>query len=462
MGVDPDQERNPPPPPTPLDFPRYDPFVNQGSRSATDFDAICRILASFRKPQDVTTESIRALNLHVAADLDASQLIPDQILKDLPPLPWEQTSDSDKPEQHLMSNGVVYPPVEKFNLVRMELSLENDDAFREVARMPPRPGRSRVRLTQTRKFWSGLEKMAQYWDDSLDEYYEKPAMTTEQTAQNQLGKVHTAEDTTTTDAMDTTDSSPCDNESTKHVYKGRRIGSGDETPDEVREEMMRGFLEMIAWPFQCQLTIPSLPPRLLVQKLLFPTRQTLVAGRVPLDRQVARKGILEGPILSVQCRGQTSFRDAGETSGHGWKEACDLAREVGAMLLLAQERFRDGTSEVKPGEGKWWTAKPRWGGAPDEGVTGEAANIPEKENESEQGDGSMHKRSRYSNPSMASRRSARPRKLTTSEKWKILDAGPSLWDKKMIYTQIGKPKDSLYDDVSFRHIILSSPFKFRS
>jgi hypothetical protein len=446
VGIDPDQERNPPSPPTPLDFPRYDQFVNQGVHSTTDFKAISQGLASLKKPQDFTVEHARVLNLHVAADLDASQLVPDQLLKNLPPLPWEETTSPDKPEQYLMSNGVAYPAVEKYNLVKAELLLENDDAYREAVRVPPKPGRSRVRLTQSRKFWVGLEKMAQYWDDSLDEYYEKPVKAIEQTNRDQLGEEQTAE-AITTDAMDTSET-PCVNESSKRVYKGRRIGTGHEMPDDIREETMRGFLEMVAWPFQCQLAIPSLPPRLLVQKLLFPARQTLVASRIPLDRQIARKGILEGPMLAVQCRGQTTFREAGETFGHGRREACDLAREVVAMLLLAQERFRDGTSEVKPGEGKWWTTTPRWGGAPDEGVTGEAAARSEKESESEPGDGSVHKRSRYSNSLMASRRSTRPRKLTPSEKWKILEAGPSLWDKRLVYTQIGKPKDSLYDDVS--------------
>lgn len=452
MGIDPDQERNPPSPPTPLDFPHYGQFVNQGAYSATDFGAICRSLASLKRPQDFTAENARVLNLHVASDINASELVPDHLLKNLPPLPWKETASSDKPEQHLMSNGLAYPAVEKFNVIKAELLLENDDAYREVVRIPPKPGRSRVRLTQSRKFWAGLERMAQYWDDSLDQYYDKPA-NTEQTIQGQDGEAQTAE-ATTTDAMDTSET-PRDSESSTRVYKGRRIGTGHEMPDDIREETMRGFLEMAAWPFQCQLAIPSLPPRLSVQKMLFPTRQTLVAGRVPLDRQAARKGILEGPMLSVQCRGQTSFREAGETPGHGQKEVCDLAREVGAMLLLAQERFRDGTSEVKPGEGKWWTEAPRWGGAPDEGVTGEAATRAEKESESEPGDGSVHKRSRYSNPFMASRRSARPRKLTPSEKWKKLEAGPSIWDKKLIYTQIGKPKDSLYDDVSlFAHDII--------
>jgi hypothetical protein len=130
---------------------------------------------------------------------------------------------------------------------------------------------------------------------------------------------------------------------------------------------------------------------------------------------------------------------------------CDLLREVGAMLLTAQERARHGVMEVKPGEGKWWTTIPRWGGAPNEGVTVDAdADSSDKDKKPEVDIGNAHKRSRYANPLLSSRRSGsgHPRKMTANEKWKILQGGSSLWDKRMKYMQIGKPKESPYDDVS--------------
>jgi hypothetical protein len=39
------------------------------------------------------------------------------------------------------------------------------------------------------------------------------------------------------------------------------------------------------------------------------------------------------------------------------------------------------------------------------------------------------------------------RRLTSSEKWKIIQPGPSLWDKRLSYMQIGKARDSPFDDV---------------
>jgi hypothetical protein len=40
----------------------------------------------------------------------------------------------------------------------------------------------------------------------------------------------------------------------------------------------------------------------------------------------------------------------------------DILREIGLLLEIAQERYREGKSEDKPGVGKWWTEKPRFGG----------------------------------------------------------------------------------------------------
>ena len=45
-------------------------------------------------------------------------------------------------------------------------------------------------------------------------------------------------------------------------------------------------------------------------------------------------------------------------------ETLDLMREVAAMLLLGQERAREGKSPTIPGQGKWYTTVPRWGGGP--------------------------------------------------------------------------------------------------
>lgn len=471
VGIDVEKERQPPSAPTPLDFPSYvipEPDENASEATLDDF---YRVLLSIRKPQDLTVHHLKALNLKLQSDVPISSIVPEDRMKDLPPLPWEENSSDQsgsETSQKLMSNGNPYPPKEKYDVVKKEMLIDNDDAFREVSRMAPRPGRERVRLTQSRRFWAGLEHMAQYWDDSLDHYYERPA-TPKPTSDEEAGdKMQTdndqSEKTDGTDGKMDVDSDTQDkredqaSQPTKTVYTGRRIGNGSEMPEEMREETIRGFVEMAAWPFGCQTTVPSLPPRLAVRNLLFPVRQTLLAARAPKDRQLARKGILEGPMLLVQCRPETSFREAGQDVGYGTGEVCDLFREIGAMLLMAQERAREGSTEVKPGEGKWWTTKPRWGGAPNAGVTGDASNSDEKpaeddsENKAAAEAGNAKKRSKHDHPftfrRTSSGSSGHPRKMSNAEKWKLLQPGPSLWDKKMIYMQIGKPKDSPFDDVS--------------
>ncbi|OKL60725.1 hypothetical protein UA08_04433 [Talaromyces atroroseus] len=432
IGMDPEQERNPPPSPTPVEFPQYRGVQDNEIQSVTDFNAIYQKLLAIKKPQDITVEHVKSLNMKLETDIEGTQILSDEHFQGLPPFVWENLTE-ELVELEIMGGGFPYPPFSKYDVVRKELLFDNDDAYREVTRMQPRPGRNR------------------YWDTSLDEYYDKPVTASEEKTlrqqQQQQGGI----------PMDTGDEEV---KTYKRAYKGRRVGTGSEMPVDIRDDTMRGLLEMVAWPFQCQASVPAQQPRLNVQKLLFPVRHTLVAGRVPQDRQAARSGILEGPMLGVQCREETAFRDPEETPGYGQKEMCDIFREVGAMLLLAQERSREGTVEVKPGEGKWWTTVPRWGGAPDDGVTGDAADEGsasttinlEKQSRDKPQDGddsnsNMYKRSRYSYPLRSARRSGRSRKLTVSERWKIIEPGPSLWDKRTKYMQIGKPRGSLYDDI---------------
>ena len=375
-----------------------------------------------------------------------------------------------------MSSGLPYPPNDRFELLRDELSLDDDDAFREISRLPPREGRNRVRITQSRKFWTALERMAQYWDTSLDEYFERPAQQTppaegvtkedEMQTDDQPGS---AESKMGVDGAQDTEASSgtVDNRKTVTRYKGRRIGAGNEMPEEVRDETIRAFVEMAAWPFGCQVTVPTLPPRLMVKSLLFPVRQSFQAARSPRDRQIARSGILEGPVLIAQCRPDTGFRNANEAPGTGIGEVCDLFREVGGMLLAAQERAREGTLELRPGEGKWWTTTPRFGGAPHDEILEDLiksqgpgmhgvplpqplSSAPETEAES------TPKRHKFEHPFVTSlaRRPSAMRKLSSGEKWKILQPGPSLWDKRMRYMQIGKAKESPFDDVSDTHLLI--------
>lgn len=475
MGAQPEIERRPPPPPTTLDFPAYDPLTPTDHHDPeASLREIHQILASIRKPQDISREKFRAFNVRVESDLPAARIVrQDAGSHSVPALPWEDTSPHAAPVMEdgspcLLENGNPYPAKERFEVLKNELLFDNDDAFREVARLSPREGRERVRVAQARKFWMGLERLAGYWDASLDEYFERPA-TPEPTpdadkmqVDSEMPALAPAQTTDPTPAMEVDplkksfcaicppapeNHTPPQEAQPKLVerYKGRRIGAGHEMPEDIREETVRALAEMAAWPFGCQVALPMLPPRLAVRTLLFPVRQTFGAARSPRDRQLARSGVMEGPVFVAQCRPETTFRGPDDTPGTGMGETCDLFREIGGMLLTAQERARQGTTEVRPGEGKWWTTSPRWGGAPNDAVgdtTNNGINSDEKP-ETESG-GGARKRSKYDRP-LGLRRGSR--KMTNAEKWKLVQPGPSLWDRRMRYIQIGKNPASPFDDV---------------
>lgn len=418
MGCDPDEERPPPAAADIPDFPVYDipPPTSNEAEAETALKDLYHVLASIRKPQDITNDRFRALNLSVETNVPVSRIVHrDQNPQPLPPLPWEEEVEG---REYKTSNSYPYPDRKRFEVLQNELLLEEDAAFREVTRMAPREGRQRVRITQTRKFWTALERVAQYWDTSLDEYFERapggPAP--ESAPESESGPA------------------PEKKAETEMRYTGRRVGAGHEMPEGLREDVVRGFLEMAAWPFGCQVMAPSLPPRLTVNKtLMFPVRVSFQAARSPEDRALARSGLLEGPVVVAQCRPEIAFRTEVENpAGSGIGEVCDLYREIGAMLLGAQERAREGATEVLPGEGKWWTTVPRWGGVLD-GHHGVVHHGGEDNNTGKR---------KYDAPYLP----RRGRKMSNADKWKMVQPGPSLWDRRMRYQQIGTD-ESLFDDV---------------
>lgn len=458
-------------------------------------DSLYQHLLSIKRLEDISAATFQDLNVRIDCDVEASQLVPEEGLKSQPPLPWEKDrasgdSGSDRSastEPCLMSSGSRYPAKDRWDVIFNELLADNDDAFREAARMQPRAGRSRIRLTQSRRFWAGLERLAQYWDTSLDRYFERP-VTPGLPPNNEPDSVQADDDnhaaepaaaTTTPMDIDEPTNARSTDESEKQtvtMYTGRRFGTGREMPETARDETIRGFLEMVAWPFGCQVTVPSLPPRLAVKNLLLPVRWSFFAARSPQDRQLARSGVLEGPVLVAQCRPETSFRDPSDVPGSAPGDICDLLREIGAMLLAAQERARQGTNEVKPGQGKWWTTTPRWGEAQNDEALhseGRAGNVDEpvtstagaataaaaaaaalsmSHRSARPSETKRIRSSRYEHPFLSSRRSgsstsSRTKPPTSSERWKSLQPGPTLWDKRMRYMQIGKDAASPFDDV---------------
>ncbi|KAH4895362.1 hypothetical protein HBI80_221360 [Parastagonospora nodorum] len=223
----------------------------------------------------------------------------------------------------------------------------------------------------------------------------------------------------------------------KGYYRGYRIGNGAEMPDQYRIDCVRAFLEPIAWAFGVTLAGHRRPPVLKMDNVRFPVRMSSVAWRGPQDRAKARQGYMEGPVMGMQCRADIGF---GATGTLAADSVLDTVRELGGLLLLAQERARQGKTEKRAGEGKWWTEKPRWGGGPG-GEVGDAQGAS---------DVSIKEAPKQSEEKLVQRNpdgSKTRRRPTPAEVWKILRPSQPSWDPKITYEAIGKDKNVQWDDV---------------
>ncbi|KAF2739460.1 hypothetical protein EJ04DRAFT_326482 [Polyplosphaeria fusca] len=226
----------------------------------------------------------------------------------------------------------------------------------------------------------------------------------------------------------------------KGSYRGYRIGNGAEMPDQYRLDCVRAFMEPIAWAFGVTLVPHRRPPVLCIEHVRFPVRMNSVAWRGPADRIKARQGWMEGPVLGIQCRPDVNFGSSGDLEAESVRDA---VRELGGMLLLAQERDREGKTEKRAGDGKWWTTTRRWGGGPG-GEVGEGdSSNGTSDAKAETPVSPVEERPSKLRPGPKDRR-PRP---SPAEIWKVLRPGNLVWDPKIAYEAIGKDKSSEWDEI---------------
>ncbi|KAL9002149.1 MAG: hypothetical protein Q9188_004911 [Gyalolechia gomerana] len=336
--ADNDKPRAAPARPKALDFPQYQ---NQGDLNAArgyaqDFD---RLFVDLEK--SVSPTIIEAFNISLVGNVPLDQLVPSEYLplkewlQDPSTVPKAPATDRGPKK---LSNGIPVPSHRDFYARAKELLYSTDDAFDSVSGTQ-NTGRSSTqpppRLSHTHKFFQNLHLVADYWDTSKDNYM-------------------------TTTTTPTTESSNSNNENnTEETYTGRRQGAPHQMHPIHREDTISAFLELAIWPHRCTLQSSSCS---LTRKLLFQQRRylpiqhisTAVCRSITTDRKKARSGILEGPLMGVHCRNTTTFRKEGENLGEGREELMDLLHEVGAALLVAQKRVREGKTEELIWKGKFW------------------------------------------------------------------------------------------------------------
>ena len=420
---DSNKPREPPPPATPLDFPRCVPPKLSPCEREVANDLVKLYSSTLRTGP--TPKHLQALNVHLANELPLEQVVPTDFI---PHPSWSITPSTtetpeslqaESPKLGLLSNGASAPGKQEFFVRVKELLFDNEDAFRAIQRKPPLPDRQPARVVHFRKFWDSLLAMAEHWDSSLDKYTDSED-TEEQSAMDI--------DEPQSESMKTEEKLETDKGegSRKQTYTGRRTGTGRDMPGKYREDTVFAFVETITGAFRCRLNQPRSQQRLKLQGTMIPILHAASVHRVPKDPREARRRMTEGPMLGAFCREQTSFRDVDEAEGEGKQEILDLLRETGLMLMLAQKRAREGKEEEVPGKDKWWANAPRWGG----GVGGELGDS----NEETAGDAESSRK--------LSKKSSR------MDAWKSMQPPSRIWENGVTYQQVGKDKSSEHDDVS--------------
>ncbi|KAK5077052.1 hypothetical protein LTR64_005468 [Lithohypha guttulata] len=395
-----DKEREPPRRPISLEFPDYVPPSSHDRLDAASSSRARDRICHTRTFTSISDEDLSVFNIKFNCNVELIRLLPNQ----------EQPFPFDKDLESMLA----------------EISVNNNDAFRETLRMEPLPGHAKPRLTYARNFFGSLEDLARYWDNSMDQYYHVPAgRAARQQLRDQIkqklpqgdraaptaGKTPTTGKNTTTenvDAMDTSwDAQSADDKDmasqveTKEVYKGYRFGNGEQANPGTRVALVKNLLKMVMHKFTCRDHEPMPAPRekLVVRGVRVQSIQyQFCVARIPKDMKMARARMVEGPLMAVHCREELRFKQTPAIpsadsvltgsatlegtgakpvvgSGAGPKsdtqhspfvgERFDLLREVGCMLILATQRNREGKNKKTfSGADKWWATQQRWGGGP--------------------------------------------------------------------------------------------------
>lgn len=357
-------QREPPPPPTPLEFPRLRaPALDDQSPLATD--EITKLFSSVPR-HGPSISYISALHIQVTYDVDLADLLPTDFL---PPPAWlaESTpADAANTSNTKLNNGVPTPDHAAFYARAKELLLSNDAAFAFLQRkLQPSAGPT-TRIAHFRKFWDHLLGMAEFWDTSLDKYapvQESHRATLRSISRSPLRSLSKSPFRKRSRSPRRGSSRPRSPGSpVQETYTGRRIGCGLNMPVHYREDAVCAFVETVAWAFRCRVERPKIEPKLQMGGMVLPIMQTASVYRTPKESQRARKGVVEGPLMAIQCRNMHSFRKEGENEGEARGEVLDFLKETGLALLIAQKRMREGKTEQTTWKGKWWAEQRRWGG----------------------------------------------------------------------------------------------------
>lgn len=441
-------------PVTPVKFPQFAPKA-EGQASALRGDIpLVSLLQKIHRPADIKPSHFETIGIHVTPDAPLHDLLPDPSF--LPPssewnsVPQDDLQALNESTRKPLNNGNLSPGAQTYLERQKELRIPNISAFRTIRRIPAPAGETAARLGNAYEFYKNLEFFSGYWPD-----------------------------TSLTSAPEIDDNIP------PHLQTHVRTGSGSQLPPDYRQNLLSAFIKLVAYDFGCNVSFPRTEPRLhltpaaaVAPPSYFNSSVTFIY-RTPTDRSSARGGVVEGPVAALSARSTTGFSTEAD-------EQLDLAREVVAVLLTAQQRAREGKEERRFGDGKWWATKPRWGGGPggpigkegdrvealanlastsqpDLPTSNASASNSDKEKELPTRESKVVTESKRqlssissplpssaSGPPSAKSSSKRPKKDGQMAAYdlyrKLLPPSPT-WDRKARYLSIGSVPGASYDDI---------------
>ncbi|OAA41596.1 hypothetical protein BBO_05582 [Beauveria brongniartii RCEF 3172] len=427
------RERDPAniPPPTPIAFPRYQPFTQNGA-PVEPSDSLSALLSTTgRRPAKLASVALSAIGLDLQVDVDVQQLIPDpSMIPDF--ATWEQMTLEQSHDAHQstvrpLSNGKLSPGCRVYLERKDQLSTPNEEAFRTIRRISPPKGQQAARLGHAYDFFGRLEQLTPYWDDPTKAVSLPPSP--EMNAHNDVP----SEPPSTTADPDA------------DAATGR-TQAGHEMPAPLRHLLVASFVKMISYEFGCGASPSRTEPRLHLQsprdsrasprKSYCPSRCQFVFQN-PQSREASRNGILYGPVAAICCRPEISFTKPSIESA----QSMDLAREVIAALITAQHRARQGKKEKRFGLGEWWTTKRRWGG----GRGGPIGR--EVQGDDISGDKDLPPDAGEDAPVPAPPTKKMRRNMAMYDNYRMVRLPAACWDQRVKYMPIGKQTGTTYDDV---------------
>ena len=303
------------------------------------------------------------------------------------------------------------------------MSIENEDAFREVLRQPARApvaetigeGRKKVKVVHARHFYNVLLEARGWCDGSEDCYFEVDDEKEEGAGEGAVGKdemrngggesevargldevrgeaaaalenlepllptklpvsvgsLNTDINASVTDGHG--EKLEAKQKQKKWMYTGYRHDSPAHLPASTRVALLRAFMKMAIHTFGLRDHDVARTEKLRVRDVEVPGYVCrgggFVVAKVPKDRVEARKRRVEGPVMGARAVGESKWRVEGVEEGQDQGAVSDgfeLCREVGGLVQLAVMRAREGVkgeeAEMAMQKDWWWAKKERWGG----------------------------------------------------------------------------------------------------